>query len=240
MPAIPLVIECGSASETGHRERNEDYCEAIAPKTAAESRRGFVAVVADGIGGAPGGREAAETAVRTFVRRYYAAPHDLSLAAAARGAVVQANAEILTKALETPGLEGMGTTLSALVLHDEEAHTVHVGDSRIYRLRGGELAPLTQDHNLGEQGMPHFLTRSLGTRETVGPDCGMERAAAGDRYLLCTDGVTVALGDDEIAKILRRKGDAGRAAKAVVAAALAAGTSDNATAVVVDVARAEP
>lgn len=240
MPAIRLVIESGFASETGHRERNEDYCETVAPKTATESRRGFVTAVADGIGGAPGGREAAEIAVKTFVRRYYAAPEALSVAAAARGAVSQANSEILAEARETPALDGMGTTLSVLVLHDGEAHTVHVGDSRIYRLRAGELAALTEDHNLGQQGMPHLLTRSLGTRESVGPDCAMDRAAAGDRYLLCTDGVTGALGDDEIAEILRRKGDPGRAAGAVVAAALAAGSSDNATAVIVDVAGAKP
>lgn len=240
MPATRLVIECGFASETGHRDRNEDYCETIAPKTAAELRRGFVAAVADGIGGAPGGREAAEIAVKTFVRRYYAAPAELSIADAARGAVSHANSEILSKVLETPELDGMGTTLSVLVLHGEEAHTVHVGDSRIYRLRAGELTALTEDHNLGEQGMPYLLTRSLGTRESVGPDCGKDRAEAGDRYLLCTDGVTGALGDDEIAEILRRSGDPGRAAGAVVAAALAAGTSDNATAIIVDVAGAKP
>ena len=240
MPATRLVVECGFASETGHRNRNEDYCETIAPKTAAESRRGFVAAVADGIGGAPGGRDAAEIAVKTFVRQYYAARPDHSGAEAARGAVSQANSAILTKAREAPELDVMGTTLSVLVLRGEEAHTVHVGDSRIYRLRDGKLAALTEDHNLGAQGMPHFLTRSLGTRDDLRPDCAMDTAAAGDRFLLCTDGVTGALGDVEIAKILRRGRGPEQTANAVVAAALAAGTDDNATAVIVDVAGAEP
>ena len=236
MPAASLKIESGFASETGRRNRNEDYCAVSAPKTAADMRRGFVAAVADGIGGAPGGREAAEIAVNTFMQKYRGARAGLSTAEAARDAVSQANAAIIRAAREKEHFRGMGTTLSVLVLHDNDVHTAHVGDSRIYRLRAGKLAALTEDHNLGSLGMPNILTRSLGSREEAAPDCAADSLAAGDRFLLCTDGITGVLDDDAIAGMLAKERDPEQAARTIVAAALAAGGSDNATALIVDVA----
>lgn len=230
MAAVHPQIKSGFASEPGLRRRNEDYGDIRYSRSVA---RGFVAAVADGIGGGPGGREAAEIAVKTFLERYCGAPASVSARNAARDAVEDANAAILAAIKRNPELSGMGTTLSALVLQDREAHIVHVGDSRIYRLRHGELAALTEDHNLRALGMPNILTRSLGSRGEAAPDCDSQASAPGDRYLLCTDGVTGAVGDDEIAEILSRQADPQIAANAIVAAALAAGSSDNATALVV-------
>ncbi len=230
MAAVRLEIRSGFASEPGLRRRNEDYGEIRHSRSAA---RGFAAAVADGIGGGPGGREAAEIAVKTFLERYCGAPASVSAGNAARDAVEDANAAILAMIEKEPQLTGMGTTLSALVLQGEEAHIAHVGDSRIYRLRHGKLAALTEDHNLGALGMPNILTRSLGSRGEAMPDCGSQASAPGDRYLLCTDGVTAAVDDDRITQILLREPDPQTAADAIVAAALAAGSSDNATALVV-------
>lgn len=230
-----LNLASGLASETGLRARNEDFAAVSAPEAPALARRGIVAAVADGIGGGPGGREAAEIAVRKFIDAYYAAPEALSPPEAGLEAAAEANAAILRAGAAAPRLAGMGTTLSALVLADGEVITVHIGDSRIYRLRAAALMRLTEDHNMSDQGLPHILTRALGTREEARPDCAAERAAKGDRFLLCTDGVTGALGDTEIADILLAEREPAAAARRIASAALAAGSMDNATALVVDV-----
>jgi len=225
----------GFASETGARARNEDYAEISEP----DARRGVVAAVADGIGGGPGGREAAETAVRKFIEGYYAAPKEASIREAGARALEYAHAEIMRAARENPELRGMGTTLSALILSGAEGLTVHVGDTRIYRLRGSSLSRLTEDHNMRAQGMPNILTRSLGTRGEAMPDCATHAISTGDRFLLCTDGVTGVLADGDIARILVAARDPAEAAQGIVAAALAAGSSDNVTALVVDATAGE-
>ena len=231
MPA-QFKIESGFASETGLRSRNEDFGAVSAP----EGKRGIVAAIADGIGGAPGGREAAELAVRTFIDIYAGTSSNRSLAEAAQAAIAAANARILDTGLADRRLSGMGTTFSALIIEGKEALSVHIGDSRIYRLREGALSRLTEDHNLHEQGLPHILTRSLGNREKAWPDIEAQDIRRLDRILLCTDGVTGVLSDAQIAGILRSHPVPATAAKRLAEAALAAGGTDNATALVLDVA----
>jgi serine/threonine protein phosphatase PrpC len=231
MAAERLEARSGFASETGLRPRNEDF----GAISGDDARRGVVAAVADGIGGGPGGREAAEIAVETFIRSYRAASEALSMIEAGKQALAEANAAIRRAAEANPRLRGMGTTLSALAIEGAQALTVHIGDSRIYRLRRGGLLRLTRDHNLGDRGLPHILTRSLGTREEAPADCESGDASPGDRYLLCTDGVTTALSDPEIADILMTARDPAEAARRTAAAALASGSADNATALVLDV-----
>jgi len=233
MPA-QLKIESGFASETGLRPRNEDYGAVFA----AEGKRGVVAAVADGIGGNPGGREAAEIAVRTFIEIYAGTSPNRSLAEAAEAAIAAANARILDAGAADHRLSGMGTTFSALIIEGGEALSVHVGDSRIYRLRDGATSRLSEDHNLHAEGFPHILTRSLGNREKAQPDIEAQDIRSHDRILLCTDGVTSVLSDAQIAGILRSHPVPATAAKRLAEAALAAGSTDNATALVLDVAAA--
>ena len=109
--------------------------------------------------------------------------------------------------------------MSALALHDREAIVVHVGDSRVYRLRGRDLERLTDDHNMGREGFPNILTRSLGARERAKPDCRSDPIRPGDRFLLCTDGVSGALPDAEIADILVSEPDPDKAAGRIAAKA---------------------
>ena len=229
-----LQIESGFASETGLRPRNEDYGAVSAPG----DKRGVVAAIADGIGGAPGGREAAELAVRTFIDVYAAASSKLSLTEAAEAAVAAANTRILDTGRADRRLSGMGTTFSALIIEGKEALTVHIGDSRIYRLREATLSRLTEDHNLHAEGFPHILTRSLGTHDRARPDIEAQDIRDHDRILLCTDGVTSVLSDAQIAGILRSHPVPAAAAKRLAEAALAAGGTDNATALILDVAAA--
>jgi serine/threonine protein phosphatase PrpC len=234
--AVRLEVRGGFSSETGSRAENEDIGQFVAPGAAAQRMRGVVAAVADGIGGAPGGRDAAEIAVATFIDEFYSAEDSLPAREAALRAIRTANEVVIEAAHADFRLHGMGTTLSALVLRDDEAIVVHVGDSRIYRLRGRDLTRLTEDHNMYRQGFPNILTRSLGAREDANPDSRAEAIEVGDRFLLATDGVTAALSDAELSYILLSQKDPGKAAQRITAAALGAGTTDNATALVVDVA----
>jgi serine/threonine protein phosphatase PrpC len=235
MSGSGLRVAYGLASETGHRANNEDYGAVFVPEPPALARRGVVAAIADGVGGAPGGREAAETAVTTFIESYYAAPARLSPRDAAAEAALAANESVYRVGEETERLRGLCTTLSAIVIRGRLAHTVHVGDSRIYRMRDGALAQLTTDHNLGAQGFPHVLTRTVGASEGFAADQADHPVAAKDRFLLCTDGLCGVLSDTEIAAILAGERAPDAAAARLTTEALAAGSLDNVSALVLDV-----
>jgi protein phosphatase len=165
------------------------------------------------------------------------------------GAVAAANRYVLDVAKAVPSRRGMGTTLSGLVLLQDQAYTVQVGDSRVYRLRAGELAMLTQDHTYIEESMRqgtmtaeeaenhpyrHVLTRAVGTEDTVVPDIESHDLKPGDTYLLCSDGLLNHVPDDQIAAVMRNHSPS-EACWKLVAMALLGGGSDNTTVMVVRV-----
>lgn len=213
-------------------------------------------LVADGMGGYAGGEVAAAIAAEAVEAHFAAhdAPHVLE------AAVHDANRRIYDRGGE-PGLEGMGTTLVAVAVVDggqgdvdERLLLANVGDSRCYLLRAGRLRQLTEDHSvaaelvrmgrldeLDEPEHPgrHVLTKVLGVDLAVEPDLIEMVPVDGDRLLLCSDGLSNELADDEIAALLA-VGEPTDAARALVAAANAHGGLDNITAVVADVIDARP
>ena len=235
---MPLVARHGAGSDVGrHRENNEDAFVAAPPLYA----------VCDGMGGAAAGEVASELAARTLAEAV-AAGHPLA------EAVALANRAVHERAGARRELAGMGSTLTAMLVRGERAELAHVGDSRAYLLRDGVLRQLTEDHSLvGElvregrlsagdaAGHPYrnVLTRVLGTDEAVAVDRLETDLRAGDVVLLCTDGLTGMVGDDDIARLLAAP-DPQQAADDLVAAALAAGGLDNVTVVVVRFEEAEP
>jgi hypothetical protein len=131
----------------------------------------------------------------------------------------------------------MGCTFTALILRGRIAHVLHVGDTRVYRLRGDRLACLTTDHlrETGGAGRSNILNRALGVETEVRLDYASQPLARHDRFLLCSDGVHGVLAAEAIAEILRERSASEDSARALVAAALDAGSTDNCTALVVDV-----
>ena len=129
----------------------------------------------------------------------------------------------------------MATTCSALILRGRLAHVVHVGDTRIYRLRGNELECLTTDHTPAKAGLPNVLTRALGAEEIVRLDYGVEPILVHDRFLLCSDGVHGALSEAQLTALLAQRATPEATARKLVDAALETTQGDNATAVIVDV-----
>ena len=233
--AAGVKASVGFVSETGPRKRNEDFAAAVFGDELPEPRREVVAAIADGIGGAKGGRVAAETAVRGFLDGFWDLPETMEVRRAAAKIIDALNKWIQSLGRQDPELTGMGCTFTALVLRGRVAHLLHVGDSRAYRLRNDRLACLTTDHSRARADGRRVLTRALGVEAEVRLDYSAQPVALHDRFLLCSDGVHAFLTDEAMAEILRTRSAPGDTAKALVAAALDSGGNDNTTALVLDV-----
>lgn len=235
------LLRSGSATDTGLvRSANQDL--------AVEFPNLFA--VADGMGGHAGGEVAAQLAVDTLGVAFGRQPTGAGLSEA----VTEANSVVWEHSLEHPELRGMGTTLAAVALVNEDDHDllalVNVGDSRVYRFHDGELSQITTDHSLAEEMVRsgemtsaeaavhphrHIVTRALGVSADVTVDLWRIQPVRGDRFLLCSDGLTNELTTEQIGEVLSSVADPGKAAELLVQAARTHGGSDNITAVVVDV-----
>ncbi|MCD6705207.1 MAG: bifunctional protein-serine/threonine kinase/phosphatase [Thiobacillus sp.] len=229
---MPLTLEFGYATATGPRERNEDYGGFAEPDARLAATKGMLAVVADGVSGGSHGREAAESSVRNLLADYYATPDTWEIPRALGTVLGAINRWLHGQTASRVDAGGMATTLTALVLRGRRYHYAHVGDSRLYRLRGETLAALTTDHVWETPGMSHVLKRALGLDTHVLPDFGEGELAPGDIFLLVCDGVWEPLGQLELHRLLKLHDAPQRAADALVAAAHARGGQDNASALV--------
>lgn len=217
--------------------------------TGQTSSANAFAVVCDGMGGANGGSIASELAVRRISERLAATDLDAvatdSLNYVFESAIAAANIDIFDTAKASPELSGMGTTLVAAVATEQTLLVVHVGDSRAYLLTDEGLRQITKDHSVVQQLVEegklteteakhhprkHFITRALGVEETVPHDSAELSWGPGDIVLLCTDGLTNMVEDEEIARLMKENDPAEK----LVEAALAAGGTDNITVCIIE------
>jgi serine/threonine protein phosphatase PrpC len=231
-----LKVSVGFASETGPRKDNEDFAGVVFGPELPEPRADVIAAIADGMGGAKGGRVAAEIAVRGFLDGFCDLPETMEVRRAAAIVLDALNGWIHSQGSRDPELKGMGCTFTALVLRGRIAHVLHVGDSRAYRLSRDRLTCLTTDHvrEVGT-GRSNVLTRAMGVETEVRLDYTSQVVAQHDRFLLCSDGVHGYLAADAIADIMHERVSSEDTARALVAAALRADSTDNCTALVLDV-----
>ncbi|HEY3918474.1 MAG TPA: protein kinase [Stellaceae bacterium] len=235
---ISAKATIGFVSETGPRPRNEDFVGAVFGPELPQPRRDVVAAIADGIGGAKGGRVAAETAVRGFLDGFCDLPETMEVRRASATIITSLNNWIHSQGRHDPELAGMGCTFTALVLRGRIVHLLHVGDTRAYRMSGGRLTCLTTDHaRINEATQARVLTRALGVEAEVRLDYASQPVALHDRFLLCSDGVHGVLKDETIAEILRDRSAPEDTARALIKTALDFGSTDNCTALVLDVVR---
>jgi serine/threonine protein phosphatase PrpC len=227
------IDDQATRTDTGRqRNANEDSVFTRAP----------LFVVADGMGGAQAGEVASKTAAESFDRELPQGPPERVL----KQTIETANRTIHERARNDADLAGMGTTITAAIvdLESEEVAIGHVGDSRAYRLRGGRFERLTRDHSLVEemrrkgqlteaQAEDHpqrsIITRALGPEPEVEVDLQTVPAQPGDVFLICSDGLTTMLGDEQIGQILARATAMDSAVRALVDEANRAGGRDNIT-----------
>lgn len=244
-----VEVRSGWVCITGNfRENNEDRC------LADPAGRFFI--VADGMGGQAAGERASEIAIEHVSKKIeksldFDKDKSKKVTSTIDEAVAEANAEIMALGKVDPASHNMGTTISFLVSVAGKFYVGGVGDSRVYRLRGGEFDQLTTDHSLTqalidagtisqEEAASHryrnVLYRYLGTKEgSAGTGIEAFEPQSGDRYALCSDGVTDGLSDDDLAELLTEHDDPQAAADVIVEEALDGGSKDNITCVVVHV-----
>jgi serine/threonine protein phosphatase PrpC len=231
-----LRVSVGFFSSTGPRKSNEDFAGAVIGSELPNPRAEVVAAIADGIGGAKGGRVAAETAVRGFLDGFCDLPETMEVRRAAAKVINALNSWIHSQGQRDAKLTGMGCTFTAVVLRGRVAHVLHLGDTRAYRLSRDRLTCLTADH-VRERGpgKAGILYRALGVESEARLDYASQPMAWHDRFLLCSDGVHGFLPAETIGDILRERSASEDTARALVAAALQSGSTDNCTALLVDV-----
>jgi serine/threonine protein phosphatase PrpC len=232
-----LQIAAGFATAKGPRADNQDFGAVHIGPPSEQALHGMVALVADGVSGSKAGRIASELAGRTFIDAYVDQNPLKGVAAAGVAALTGYNRWLHAKGRSDPEMAGAATTFTALVMRGREATVLHVGDSRAWHFRDGVLTPLTEDHVLAQPGLSHVLYRAVGIEPDLRLDTRAVTLKAHDRLLLTTDGVHGVVPEAELARLLARRASPEADAQAIVAAAGAAETRDNATAIVIDVIR---
>ncbi len=237
------------------RNFNEDRCVVSAPEHPdAAHERGVLFAVADGMGGVSGGGFASRLALDALVDEYFTGDSP-SICRRLRQSIEVANRRIFEEAFSQPQYAGMGTTVSAMLVHGDNAYVAQVGDSRVYLFRGNNsIWQITDDHSLvaeqvrngflSEQearthSLKNLITRAVGTREIVNVDLFSVRIKRGDTMLICSDGLSNLVEDRHLVEAMSMP-SLQAAARTLVGRALDAGGSDNITVVLIRVNHAPP
>jgi len=249
----PLDLEVAKLTDVGRvRSHNEDYVDYFIPSDPEQlARKGSLYVVADGMGGHQAGEVASRRAVEAVIAYYYGdAEHDVGTSLVR--AVQAANHQVYTMAQSDPTKAGMGTTLVAVVILGRKVYVANVGDSRAYLINSQGIRQITEDHSwveeqvragllTHEQASRHpqrnLVTRALGSKPEVQVDLFEGELSEGDTLLLCSDGLTGRVTDQELAFYVTRYPPK-EAARQLVALANERGGNDNITVLIIS-ARAE-
>jgi len=230
MPAS-LEIDYASRSEAGRKPDNADACDARAPDGELLRTKGVAAAIADGVSTSEGGREAAEVCVTSFLSDYFSTPESWTVKTSASKVLGAINRWLIGQGntqFDSP--LSMLTTFSGLLIKSGTAHVVHVGDSRIYHYRDGELEQLTSDHRVWAASDREFLTRAMGADPHLEIDYRSVAVEAGDIFLFTTDGAHSYLTHRELVEVMGApECSLQSCANTIVEKALANGSTDNVT-----------
>jgi serine/threonine protein kinase/serine/threonine protein phosphatase PrpC len=235
-----LKAALGKYSEKGRKEINQDFHGAHIPKEPQLSFKGIAVALADGISSSDVSHIASEAAVTGFLEDYYCTSEAWSVQKSAQQVLQAANSWLHAQTRQSPYRydkdRGYVCTLSAMVIKSTTAHIFHVGDSRIYRLRGNALEQLTNDHRFWVSQDESYLGRALGINPQIEIDYRALQVEVGDAFLFATDGVYEYAGPGFVVDAFKaHSNDPDAAAKAIVEEAYRQGSPDNLTALVVRV-----
>ncbi|MGF1726545.1 protein kinase domain-containing protein [Photobacterium nomapromontoriensis] len=233
-----LRLSVGGYSSAGHRSTNQDAFAVKQPACQSEySHKGVVACIADGVSCSELGQQASHTTVTQFISEYYATPQTWGVKQSASKVLNALNQWFYHHGRQRELTHnGMVSTFCTVVIKSNTAHIMHVGDSRVSLFRKGKLTPLTRDHRRHQFGHQYFLTRALGMDTHLEVDYQQLRLETGDRLILTTDGVhewvnATAMADQLSCPSLSLE----HQAQSVVESALAQGSQDNSTCLILGV-----
>ncbi len=228
---MKLSIEIASKSIAGIKPVNEDACGVRCPDDVLLNTKGIAAVIADGMSGSEAGKEASEACVSGFLNDYYSTPESWTVKTSSQKIISALNHWLHgTGQREYGSHKGMVTTISTLVFKSNTAYMFHVGDSRIYRLRGKDLQQLTQDHRITVDNGKTYLSRAMGIQLHLDIDYKKIALEDNDIFIMLTDGVFEFITDKEIKNsVLNHSDDLKQAVNDMIELATAHNSDDNLT-----------
>ena len=233
-----LNLSLGQATDAGTKPDNEDHFGAIIPTDTLLENKGFAIAIADGMSGADGGKEASQMSVRMFLDDYFSTPETWTVKSSVTKVMASLNSWLFSQSQQYTSRHGMVTTFSAMVVKSRTAHLFHIGDSRIYRLRGKDFEQLTQDHRQWVNQNKSSLRRALGIDTNLNIDYRSVSVEPGDVFFLSTDGIHDFISNEAIHALIEPLSSGSTplddpalnaCCKTVIQAALGANSNDNLT-----------
>lgn len=224
-------MSIGHASDRGVKPVNQDFTGSLIPNEPLLSSKGIVLAMADGISSSQVSQIASQSAVSGFLEDYYCTSDSWSVKTSVQKVVKSINSWLCAQTCNSPYRfekdKGYVCTFSALVLKSNTAHLFHSGDTRIYRLSGNSLEPLTEDHRRVVSSEVSYLTRALGIEQSFEIDYQTQPIEQGDVFILATDGVYEFIETVQIVKTIHHAESLDCAATKIIQQALDAGSDDN-------------
>ncbi len=226
-----LTIDYAISTDAGNKAENADAADARVPSGEALLTKGVAAAICDGMSSSEGGKQASEVCVSGFLTDYYSTPDSWTVKTSASKVLGALNKWLYSQGqVRYESARGMVTTFSGLVIKSTTAHVFHVGDSRIYLFRDGELEQLTHDHRFWVSEDRDFLSRAVGIDPHLEIDYSAHAVEPGDVFLFATDGITGHLTDNRLKALLTAHGgNLQSCANTMLTEALQNGSADNVT-----------
>lgn len=230
MPAAKLRISLGHASDKGVKADNEDFHGALMPEEPQLTYKGIAVAIADGMSSSDAGKQASHCCVVGFLEDYYSTPDSWSVVHAGQKILSATNSWLYSQGqARYASARGLVSTLSICVFKSTTAHVFHIGDSRIYRLRKGNLEQITRDHRVWVSQEKSYLNRAMGIEPRLDVDYQALTLEKGDLFLMTTDGVHDFIHEKALKRLLQESSDLALTAEKIVQLGLDNKSDDNLT-----------
>ncbi len=225
-----LKVSIGAHSDKGVKEENEDSFGSKVPEEPILTHKGLSVAIADGMSGSDAGKQASQCCVVSFLSDYYSTPDSWTVKNAGQKILSATNSWLYSQGHQRyESTKGMVSTLSILVCKSTTGHIFHIGDSRIYRLRKGNLEQMTRDHRINISAEKSYLNRAMGIEPRLEVDYKAFPLELGDLFIMTTDGVHEFIDEKTLKKIVQNESDLDKCAKQLVELAASNQSDDNLT-----------
>jgi serine/threonine protein kinase len=230
MPSAKLRISLGHASDKGIKADNEDFFGALVPEEPQLTYKGIAVAIADGMSSSDAGKQASHCCVVGFLEDYYSTPDSWSVIHAGQKILSATNSWLYSQGqARYASARGLVSTLSICVFKSTTAHVFHIGDSRLYRLRKGNLEQITRDHRVWVSQEKSYLNRAMGIEPRLDVDYQALPLEKGDLFLMTTDGVHDFIHEKALKRLLQESSDLALTAEKIVQLGLDNKSDDNLT-----------